>query len=160
MRISDVSSDVCSSDLTSNGTFQLHSIQVGALAFTPGNNKQDGVREGDRPYASLLYVANGRSYVRDAGRTVYHTSLSVGLLGTQIVPEFQDAFHSAIGANKPKGWDHQISDSGEPTIRSEEHTSELQSLMRISYAVFCLKKKKENKKNNTTTYQTTTRSTQ
>src|SRR3546814_6268906 len=31
-------------------------------------------------------------------------------------------------------------------IRSEEHTSELQSLMRISYAVFCLKKKK-NKKN-------------
>src|SRR3546814_7067793 len=31
--------------------------------------------------------------------------------------------------------------------RSEEHTSELQSLMRISYAVFCLKKKKTNKKN-------------
>src|SRR3546814_1766423 len=29
-----------------------------------------------------------------------------------------------------------------PLIRSEEHTSELQSLMRISYAVFCLKKKK------------------
>src|SRR3546814_1101630 len=29
--------------------------------------------------------------------------------------------------------------------RSEEHTSELQSLMRISYAVFCLKKKKSNK---------------
>src|SRR3546814_7684731 len=33
-------------------------------------------------------------------------------------------------------------------MRSEEHTSELQSLMRISYAVFCLKKKKENKKIN------------
>src|SRR3546814_10644030 len=32
--------------------------------------------------------------------------------------------------------------------RSEEHTSELQSLMRISYAVFCLKKKKSNKPNN------------
>src|SRR3546814_8127821 len=31
------------------------------------------------------------------------------------------------------------------TDRSEEHTSELQSLMRISYAVFCLKKKKHNK---------------
>src|SRR3546814_2047151 len=30
--------------------------------------------------------------------------------------------------------------------RSEEHTSELQSLMRISYAVFCLKKKKENRR--------------
>src|SRR3546814_3693306 len=35
-------------------------------------------------------------------------------------------------------------------VRSEEHTSELQSLMRISYAVFCLKKKK-NKNYNTTT---------
>src|SRR3546814_5196342 len=32
--------------------------------------------------------------------------------------------------------------------RSEEHTSELQSLMRISYAVFCLKKKKNNTSNN------------
>src|SRR3546814_1815864 len=31
-----------------------------------------------------------------------------------------------------------------PVERSEEHTSELQSLMRISYAVFCLKKKKHN----------------
>src|SRR3546814_14606188 len=31
-------------------------------------------------------------------------------------------------------------------LRSEEHTSELQSLMRISYAVFCLKKKKKTKK--------------
>src|SRR3546814_19400911 len=34
--------------------------------------------------------------------------------------------------------------------RSEEHTSELQSLMRISYAVFCLKKKKKTKKQHTT----------
>src|SRR3546814_5121938 len=32
-----------------------------------------------------------------------------------------------------------------PALRSEEHTSELQSLMRISYAVFCLKKKKQRK---------------
>src|SRR3546814_9060790 len=38
-------------------------------------------------------------------------------------------------------FEHRVSD------RSEEHTSELQSLMRISYAVFCLKKKK-NKNNN------------
>src|SRR3546814_2380397 len=35
-------------------------------------------------------------------------------------------------------------------MRSEEHTSELQSLMRISYAVFCLKKKKKNLNNNNT----------
>src|SRR3546814_7045761 len=36
--------------------------------------------------------------------------------------------------------------SASASSRSEEHTSELQSLMRISYAVFCLKKKKKNKK--------------
>src|SRR3546814_10889179 len=47
---------------------------------------------------------------------------------------------------------------GEPVrlladIRSEEHTSELQSLMRISYAVFCLKKKT---RNNRTPYEQTT----
>src|SRR3546814_2540474 len=35
--------------------------------------------------------------------------------------------------------------------RSEEHTSELQSLMRISYAVFCLKKNKQNHKETNTT---------
>src|SRR3546814_3796327 len=41
--------------------------------------------------------------------------------------------------------------------RSEEHTSELQSLMRISYAVFCLKKKNKQQQNqtSTTTYKTT-----
>src|SRR3546814_3519242 len=38
-----------------------------------------------------------------------------------------------------------VSGAGENPRRSEEHTSELQSLMRISYAVFCLKKKKNNK---------------
>src|SRR3546814_2910765 len=35
----------------------------------------------------------------------------------------------------------------QPVVRSEEHTSELQSLMRISYAVFCLKKKKKHRQN-------------
>src|SRR3546814_6211896 len=43
--------------------------------------------------------------------------------------------------------------------RSEEHTSELQSLMRISYAVFCLKKKKQNKTTYTTQLTDTTLST-
>src|SRR3546814_8382892 len=42
-----------------------------------------------------------------------------------------DAFHRPDSAERPA-----------PARRSEEHTSELQSLMRISYAVFCLKKKK------------------
>src|SRR3546814_4372587 len=37
---------------------------------------------------------------------------------------------------------HHVTKKGDIDYRSEEHTSELQSLMRISYAVFCLKKKK------------------
>src|SRR3546814_8598277 len=45
----------------------------------------------------------------------------------------------------------EMSDDRPPAARSEEHTSELQSLMRISYAVFCLKKK--NKQNNKHTTQ-------
>src|SRR3546814_3044810 len=44
--------------------------------------------------------------------------------------------HAAVGEQLVPGGDH---------VRSEEHTSELQSLMRISYAVFCLKKKKRKK---------------
>src|SRR3546814_4097278 len=45
--------------------------------------------------------------------------------------------------------EHSSCNSGGSSKRSEEHTSELQSLMRISYAVFCLKKK-TNKTSNTT----------
>src|SRR3546814_7672651 len=40
-----------------------------------------------------------------------------------------------------------LGDGPDVGVRSEEHTSELQSLMRISYAVFCLKKKKDTKAN-------------
>src|SRR3546814_2274539 len=43
--------------------------------------------------------------------------------------------------------------SGETAFRSEEHTSELQSLMRISYAVFCLKKKNNTIHNETYEHQ-------
>src|SRR3546814_4650166 len=54
------------------------------------------------------------------------------------------------GIGYPKDWENQKRWNGGwvRTPRSEEHTSELQSLMRISYAVFCLKKKitKQNKK--------------
>src|SRR3546814_4897924 len=55
-------------------------------------------------------------------------------------------FRSSTGkelSGKPNRWPPQF---GDRTTRSEEHTSELQSLMRISYAVFCLKKKKTKNK--------------
>src|SRR3546814_3103352 len=44
----------------------------------------------------------------------------------------------------PRGGGRGLPGGGDGDERSEEHTSELQSLMRISYAVFCLKKKKKN----------------
>src|SRR3546814_7005049 len=58
------------------------------------------------------------------------------------------------GPEDPEPWTatHPARPLARPPARSEEHTSELQSLMRISYAVFCLKKK--NKKNNKTKYNT------
>src|SRR3546814_5545386 len=55
--------------------------------------------------------------------------------------------HMGIGVDQEMmiGPRHARRQMGEDQIRSEEHTSELQSLMRISYAVFCLTKKKQNK---------------
>src|SRR3546814_2315152 len=54
---------------------------------------------------------------------------------------YEEAAKKELGADYP---DPDTIDNGgrTPLSRSEEHTSELQSLMRISYAVFCLKKKK------------------
>src|SRR3546814_8097922 len=52
---------------------------------------------------------------------------------------WRDAPHEVL---MPEGESLQhVFDRAWPALRSEEHTSELQSLMRISYAVFCLKKK-------------------
>src|SRR3546814_10432865 len=55
---------------------------------------------------------------------------------------------TATGGGKPKS-----------AGRSEEHTSELQSLMRISYAVFCLKKKKKTKQTKSPIYKTNKKGT-
>src|SRR3546814_6534966 len=85
--------------------------------------------------------------------------------GVQLTPELDQALQhgSSLGGARPKA----LIDDGDKkyiakfsatndlynvvkaefvAMRSEEHTSELQSLMRISYAVFCLKKKKQKNK--------------
>src|SRR3546814_9339732 len=56
---------------------------------------------------------------------------------------------AAPGSTRPS-WMRRASTIGSPYSRSEEHTSELQSLMRISYAVFCLKKNNQRPKIQTT----------
>src|SRR3546814_3888027 len=66
-----------------------------------------------------------------------------GLVKTRVAARLLDAAvrRAAVGLDGEANG-HLLA---QPGIRSEEHTSELQSLMRISYAVFCLKKKKKKK---------------
>src|SRR3546814_6276327 len=61
---------------------------------------------------------------------------------TTLFRSIPEAF--GIANRNPRALRARVGNQG--TGRSEEHTSELQSLMRISYAVFCLKKKKKRKK--------------
>src|SRR3546814_5725912 len=56
---------------------------------------------------------------------------------------------ATVPASLPPAITSSLATTRSNPIRSEEHTSELQSLMRISYAVFCLKKKNNNEKCNT-----------
>src|SRR3546814_7807544 len=118
MRISDWSSDVCSSDLhhwlqqrfTALGNVLLVGFLFVSFMRLPMTDHGAVLRWASNPMVALaliLMVANVFWHLR---------------LGLQVMIE--DYVH------------------GEATkLRSEEHTSELQSLMRISYAVFCLKKK-------------------
>src|SRR3546814_9454865 len=106
MRISDWSSDVCSSDLPRH----LAGVDDGLC---------DRDRECDN-FVESLAVENPEP-VRSSD---FNEMFATGLVPMGIVRE-------GFGRD------------AELLRRSEEHTSELQSLMRISYAVFCLKKKKE-----------------
>src|SRR3546814_1314253 len=68
-----------------------------------------------------------------------HGMAAFGVSGLHVwVPVAREA--EAVQGMLARGWSIQAGEVSR--IRSEEHTSELQSLMRISYAVFCLKKKK------------------
>src|SRR3546814_3386111 len=121
MRISDWSSDVCSSDLAG--------IRVGlteALAEidAPADLRIDGPVEIDRPLVERDQIAVGIT-----GHAVGERRLDLRRQQRQAVRRIVAAVMIIV-------------DREAQPVRSEEHTSELQSLMRISYAVFCLKKKK------------------
>src|SRR3546814_7400508 len=124
MRISDWSSDVCSSDLRSPP----------ASAPTGASSTRSSRAGLDPPPAD----AAGR---RPALRLHGPPGATPGT-GAQPVPGKRHAVHDPeAGRSTPAFALEQH--------RSEEHTSELQSLMRTSYAVFCLKKKKTHKHNTT-----------
>src|SRR3546814_7881254 len=112
MRISDWSSDVCSSDLPA--------VRAGSV----GDDTAFGTR-GHRIDDLLLGCRRDQERTGDCARLTQRCSKAADrgrLAGRQARLECLVL------------WCHRAS-------RSEEHTSELQSLMRISYAVFCLKKK-------------------
>src|SRR3546814_3386393 len=71
---------------------------------------------------------------------------ALGPILEKLAAEFNGAFELAKVDTEAEP---QIASAFQIRSRSEEHTSELQSLMRISYAVFCLKKKKKNTNNKT-----------
>src|SRR3546814_8304788 len=73
---------------------------------------------------------------REAGRE------GKGRKTAQLHSEIAFPFQGSGGGVLPRNCAWKGREGGAWTARSEEHTSELQSLMRISYAVFCLKKKK------------------
>src|SRR3546814_2203136 len=81
-----------------------------------------------------------------------YTTLFRSLYGGQILARALRAMQQTVSPDRPAHSFHAF--FGKPGLRSEEHTSELQSLMRISYAVFCLKKKKQIKKTKDRTYAT------
>src|SRR3546814_10065947 len=136
MRISDWSSDVCSSDLE--------------LLRTQGVLDAWLASDGD----DLTWALG---FLRSVAPLAPH---EVAALIDDFLERRPDRVRDVFGTLRfidPKADARPLADSliaalnrSAPEDRSEEHTSELQSLMRISYAVFCLKKKKEKKiKHNT-----------
>src|SRR3546814_3494111 len=92
------------------------------------------------PYTTLFRSVADRQRQRRSRRAAGQLSQPAGLTAAATA-------HSNSGASsaRPQGQQHQ--QHPREDLRSEEHTSELQSLMRISYAVFCLKKKKQHNYN-------------
>src|SRR3546814_10363820 len=115
MRISDWSSDVCSSDLTTGGLIMGRpSGDSGDLAAPKGSREET---EEEEAYDRIVDEGHER-----LSRPLLPL-LATGLLG---------GIDAGVGV---------LSYLVVLAARSEEHTSELTSLMRISYAVFCLTKK-------------------
>src|SRR3546814_2312854 len=153
MRISDWSSDVCSSDLQGavvkndirrHARFQCQFPAAGAQ----GVEQRIADRIGRRlPFAAPLplWRQHHRNRLLPAqDRSGIGTKLQATMLiRLQRIAQKKGAGHwldqrAFFSTNDAK--------DRKPIMRSEEHTSELQSLMRISYAVFCLKKKKKTHK--------------
>ncbi len=100
-----------------DNSLTLHSLQVGLAAFAPEDLTHADVNRDDRPYASLVFLANSRVNLQDDGQTAIQSTLTVGVLGTRIAETMQKQIHTLTESDPPQGWRHQISQGGEPTLR-------------------------------------------
>lgn len=91
--------------------------QVGLMAFTPADIEATEPLHDDRPYASLLFAANGRVSVDADDRGAWTSSLTVGVLGLAVAGDMHSMIHELTGADPVRGYDNQISAGGEPTAR-------------------------------------------
>lgn len=91
--------------------------QVGMIAFTPADIAASEPVHDDRPYASLMFVANGRTTVDADGRSAWSSNLTVGVLGLSAAGRIHSEVHELVGSDPVRGYDNQISAGGEPTAR-------------------------------------------
>src|SRR3546814_2547059 len=132
MRISDWSSDVCSSDLAGVGHRHGTGVARARTNFTGSGLYPRTFRSEDQAQRQL------QARRQEAQRLQFDLCHSVHRRGQTLLHGVcQPAERPPTSAAPEDRSDLQLCRQ-----RSEEHTSELQSLMRISYAVFCLKKKK------------------
>lgn len=97
--------------------FQRHSLEFGITLFTPSDISVSEPIPDDHPYASLFFIANTEQTVMPEDNVAYQSTLTVGFLGLDIAEDIQESVHDIVGAEKPKGWDNQISAGGEPTAK-------------------------------------------
>src|SRR3546814_6571491 len=104
------------------------------------------------PYTTLFRSRRWHLRDQEACHQVRAGGPLKGRLRCPIARSPQELWPCVHPRSSHKDASHRVADAEiEATARSEEHTSELQSLMRISYAVFCLKKKRNHTpKNNKT----------
>jgi len=95
---------------------RFNSYEFGIAGFTPNNIFTSLPVQDDRPYASLVYVANSRQYVRKSNKSSLISTFSLGVLGLDIAGNLQNSVHKVINLDEAEGWHNQISNGGELTF--------------------------------------------
>ena len=92
-------------------------LEFGIYGFTPEEIKARDIDRDDRPYSSLVYLSSSHSYRTLSDDSGWTTSMTVGVLGLDVFKSGQNAVHKVVGSDRANGWDHQVSNGGEPTFR-------------------------------------------